>query len=87
MTQPKSDKDLLAAVLARPTQLDGRTRTAFEKMQREFPRWNALTFGQREWVQSEAHRIGLDVAPCNRPGPAAPSAWDPAPKKTTRRGW
>jgi hypothetical protein len=87
MTPPKSDKDLLASVLARASELDARTREAFEKMQRELPRWGALTLRQRQWVQSEVHRLGLDVAPCDRPGPAAPSAWDPAPRKATRRGW
>jgi hypothetical protein len=73
-----SDKDLLAAVLAIGGRLDQRTREAFERMARELPRFGALTLRQRQWVQGEARRIGLDVPPCDRPGPRE-SAWEPGP--------
>jgi hypothetical protein len=75
-----SDKGLLDAVLARGGRLDQRSREAFEKMQRELPRFGALTLRQRQWLQDEARRIGLDVPPCDRPGPRQ-SAWEPGPAK------
>lgn len=84
MPAPTSDKGLLAAVLERGGRLDQRTREVFERMQRELPRFGALTHRQRQWLQSEAHRIGLDVKPCDRPDRQTSSAWDPAPRKHGR---
>ena len=76
-----SDRGLLAAVLERGGRLDQRTREAFERMAKELPRWGALTHRQRQWLQSEAHRIGLDVKPCDRPERPPTSAWDPEPRR------
>lgn len=80
-----SDKALLSAVLAHADKLDVRTRDAFEQMRKTLPRWGALTHRQRQWLQAEAHRIGLDIEPCDRPQREAPSAWDPSP--TRRKGF
>lgn len=81
MADTTSDTVLLAAVLERGGRLDQRTREAFERMRRELPRFGALTLRQRQWVQSEARRLGLDVRPCDRPGKREESVWDPAPRK------
>jgi hypothetical protein len=79
-----SDAALLTAVLAIGGRLDQRTREAFERMRRELPRFGALTLRQRQWVQSEAHRLGLDAKPCDRPTKEAASAWDPSSRKRRR---
>lgn len=75
-----TDATLLAALLASDG-LDARTRDAFERMTQDLPKWGALTLRQRQWAQSEAHRLGLAVSPCDRPERRQSSAWDPAPKR------
>lgn len=83
LTMLENDGPLLDAVLAHEG-LDARLRGPFENMRKNLGRFNALSLRQRQWVQNEAHRLGLPVAPCDHPGKAEPSPWDPKAKKRPR---
>lgn len=62
-TSPRSDRELLDALMAARERLTANESRAFGDMHARFVarRLRALTFAQRVWAQEVAARVGLDV--------------------------